>query len=126
MIHQLDLTLQQIVCLKVDTLVCLLHLNQSRMRGAVGTDQTIRTEILLVYPSVATHISSIIEVFSSIGIGCFQALVYPVPDKTTLQIRRFQNNIPVFLEVTGTVTHSMRILTKNPRTVGVFTVGISL
>ena len=96
------------------------------MRCPVGAHETVGAEILLVYPAVATEVATVEEVFASVRVGRLESLVYPVPDETTLQLGRFEDDVPIFLEVTGTVAHGVRVLAKDPRPVRVGPVGVLL
>ena len=83
-----------------------------RIRNTVGADQTIVTEVIV--RSVKTvEISSVSidhhAVFSFPAAG----LVNEIPDKSTLQIRIFTDQIPIFFETTLRVTHCMGIFTLN-------------
>ncbi len=126
MVDQLDLSLLHVDRLEVDALVGFLHLVKARMRRAVGADEAVGAEVLLVYPAVASEIAAIEEVFPAIRVGGLHALVDPVPDESALQVMRVEDDVPVFLEVTRTVTHGVRVFAEDPGAIGVRAVGVGL
>ena len=74
-------------------------------------NQSVYTEIPIVYR--VPKITTISPVFNTILIYFGYALIYPVPYKPTLKAMVAFNRIPVFLQVTDTVSHRMGILTHN-------------
>ena len=78
-------------------------------------------KIFIIRIVLTTHISTISPVFTSGFIRNFKSLIYPIPDKTTLHVFTSTDNVPVFLKISGTISHSMCILAHNKRTFHVFT-----
>ena len=98
-----------------DILIIVAHLVGMWVRLAVRIDDTVVVEVV-----VGSRITSVVTTISidhlAVLVIVAQSLVYEVPDKSTLIFRIFAHQIPVFLESTHRVTHSMRILTLDQRT----------
>ncbi len=86
------------------------------MERTVGGNQSIGTEIGVVDNAHKSHITTVCPVLMSFVICLGKHLIHPVPDKATLQLVVFINQVPIILEVTLTITHGMGILTENQRT----------
>ena len=107
-----------------NVLINLTHFNSLGLYTAIGINYTIDAEVAIGRSSGIAVVTTIIPVFASVaGLGG-KALIYPVPDATTLQYRIFLNHIPIILEVAKTVTHSMSIFTQDKRTSHFLILGI--
>ena len=95
------------------------------IQSAVGGDDTVAVEVM-VAGRIAAVVATIGKDFLTRGrILVAQALVYEVPDITTLIFGVFADEIPVLLEATHRVTHGVGILALDQRT-GVVALGVFL
>ena len=93
---------------KTDVLMYILHFCHCRMRTTVGVDQPVAVEIA-VAGGIYSEVASVSPVFSSVLVFLEQALVYPVPDVSSLKVRIFVDGLPLSPQVSGRVAHRMRI-----------------
>ncbi len=95
----------------------MFNLIQTRVRLAIGRNHAIDTEIAIM--ELFTKITTI-DIIGSIFIRSQETLIHPIPDKCTLDTWVFIYGIPILEDVSVTITHGMRILTKNYRALGIF------
>ena len=97
-------------------LVVVLYLISMGIQSAVRSDDAVAVEVI-----VAGGIAAVVATIGKDFLACdrtliAQTLIYEVPDKATLILRIFADDIPILLEATHRVTHSMSILTLDERT----------
>lgn len=90
---------------------------------AVGTDQTIVTEVV-VGPIKAIEVTTVSINADAIFPCPTDGLIHKVPNKTSLQGRILTNQIPIFLETTLRIAHRMCIFALNQRFLDVLALGI--
>src|SRR5690606_21554274 len=96
LIRFLHLSLLRVFSLETNILIYMLHLITVWLETPVRIDNTVDQEITIGWRSrraIVTAIGPELTLFVVID----QALVHPVPDKTTLQIGIFLNYLPVIL-----------------------------
>ena len=96
LIRYLYLSLLRVFSLEPNILIYMLHLITVWFETPVRIDNTVDQEITIGWRSrraIVTAIGPELTLFVLID----QALVHPVPDKTTLQIGIFLNYLPVIL-----------------------------
>src|ERR1035437_1637139 len=86
----------------------------------IWKNQSIMIKVFIIGIVLTTHVTSVTPVLAAYFIGHFKSLIYPVPDKSALHIFASTNNVPVFFEITGAITHSMSIFTHNKWTFHIF------
>ena len=108
-----DDTLVGIHHLCPNILVVVTHLIHVRIRHTIRTDQTIVAEVLVAgikLVEVATiainHLAVLLPT---------DRLIHEVPDKSTLVLRIFADNVPILLETTFRITHRMSIFALDER-----------
>ena len=99
-----------------DILIDTSYLVHMRIGYAVGTDKTIVTEIDIAGIK-AVEVTAIGINHLTVLTGPTNGLVYKIPNETTLIFGIFANHIPIFFETAFRITHGMRILTLNERSV---------
>ena len=108
-----------------DVLIVVTHLMGMGIQSAVGGDDTVAVEVM-VAGRIAAVVATIGKDFLTRGrILVAQALVYEVPDITTLVLGVLADDVPVLLETTHGVTHGVGILALDERT-GIIGLGILL
>ena len=111
---------------EINILIVFFHFQQSGMRFSVRPNKPIVVEVLIVCIILATHVATISPIFASCFVGHFKSLIHPVPDKSALHIFTTTNNVPVFFEISGAITHSMSIFTHDKRAFHIFACSIFL
>ncbi len=84
------------------------------MQCAVGSYQAVAIEIV-IRCRITSVITAVGKDFLPVLIKVAQALVNEIPNKSSLIIRIFANQIPVLFEIAHTVTHRMRIFALDQR-----------
>ena len=92
---------------ELNILIYFLHFLCLRLYATVGIYHAVDAEVSVGRSAVFTIVAAVCPVFASVGGLGGKSLVYPVPDATALQDRIFFDEIPVFLEVSETVSHGM-------------------
>ena len=95
----------------------MFNLIQTRMRFTIGRNHAINTEIAIM--KLFTKITTI-NIIRTIFIRSQETLIHPIPDKCTLDTWIFIYRIPILEDVSVTISHGMRIFTKNYRAFGIF------
>ena len=98
---------------EMDILQYLLHFVDVRVRGAVGSNQAVGTEVGVVDDAYKSHVAAKSPDVALVLVLDGKRLVHPVPNETALQLVVLVNQVPVVLEVTYTVTHGMGIFAEN-------------
>ena len=101
---------------ELNILIYFLHFLCLRLYATVGIYHAVDAEVSVGRSAVFTIVAAVCPVFASVGGLGGKSLVYPVPDATALQDRIFFDEIPVFLEVSETVSHGMGIFAEDERT----------
>ena len=97
----------------MDILQYLLHFVDVRVRGAVGSNQAVGTEVGVVDDAYKSHVAAKSPDVALVLVLDGKRLVYPVPNETALQLVVLINQVPVVLEVSCAVTHGMGIFAEN-------------
>ena len=88
--------------------VDILEFLQTVVGGAVGLNQAIHAEVLIM--GVFTMVAAIvIHGFAVGGIALVDGVVTPFPDEATADTVCFIDDMEVILQVSGTVTHGMAV-----------------
>ena len=119
----LYLTLLEVLGSCPDVLVVVAYLISVGVVAAVGSDDTVTVEVV-VRCGVAAIVATIGEDFLTLLVLVAEALVYEVPDEATLQGRILADEVPVLLQATDRVTHSVGILALDEGFVGVLAVAL--
>ena len=98
---------------EMDILQYLLHFVDVRVRGAVGSNQAVGTEVGVVDDTYKSHVAAKSPDVALVLVLDGKRLVYPVPNETALQLVVLINQVPVVLEVSCAVTHGMGIFAEN-------------
>src|SRR3712207_5741472 len=101
---------------EVDVLQHFLYFPYMRMKRAVGSNEPVGTKIRIVYHTGKAHIAAERPDRTFILIFLQKSLIDPVPDKTSLQLIVFVNQVPIVLQIPYTVSHGMGVLAQNHRT----------
>ena len=104
-----------------DVLVVVAYLVGVGVVAAVGSDDTVTVEVV-VRCGIAAIVATVGEDFLTLLVLIAEALVYEVPDEATLQGGILANEVPVLLQATDRVTHSVGILALDEGFVGVLAV----
>src|SRR5690606_17512731 len=77
--------------------------------------QPIKTEIAIGINAFRFKMASISPIFGAILTVFCNALIHPIPYKTALYLSVATNQIPIFLKISGAVTHGVRVFTPYKR-----------
>ena len=83
----------------------------------VWEDQTINTEIFVAKSAGWSKVSAIRPILFAIFGFLENPLIHPIPDKSSLEWLVQIKKIPVILQVTNTVSHSMSIFAEDEGTI---------
>src|SRR6478752_1927749 len=83
------------------------------MHGAIRQNETICAEVVVV--RFIAEISSVGPELFPVSSLFADALVVPVPNKAAMRPRLRIDNVPILLEVPGTVPHGVRVLNLEER-----------
>ena len=116
LVIHLELTLLQALVGDPDVLIVVTYLVGMGVETTVGGDDAVAVEVIVA--------GRILAVVATIGEDLTtrdralvaHALIYEVPDITTLILRILTHQVPVLLEATHGVTHGVGILTLDERT----------
>ena len=112
----LEYTFAQVNRFEAYILMGVFHLVHGRMQGAVRRNDTVAAEVT-VARHVGTEITSVCPERTSVLVVGQNALVYPVPDVSALQVRIFVDGFPLVPKASGRVTHGMCVFRRSYRTV---------
>ena len=121
LVVHLYLTLLEVLGSCPDVLVVVAHLISVGVVAAVGSDDTVTVEVV-VRCGIAAIVATIGEDLLTLLVLVAEALVHEVPDEATLQCRILTDEVPVLLQATDRVTHSVGILALDEGFVGVLAV----
>ena len=115
LVVNVECTIHRIEVLNPNILLPVLNLVSVRIQAAIRSNDTITVEVV-----VACRITSVVATIGEDFLACDRtlvayALVNEVPDVSTLIFRIFANQIPILLEATLRVAHSVSILTLDVR-----------
>ena len=82
-----------------------------RIWFSIWLDQSINQKITIAWRFRWPKIPTIRKISSSIFTFFGDALVYPIPNATTLKLRLFSNQLPIISHSTQTVSHGMHVFT---------------
>ena len=123
-IHLKFTILQPLVC-NPDILIVVAHLIGMRIQTTVWSDDAVAVEVV-IGGRIASVVPTIGENLLARNLALVaQALIDKVPDKATLIFRILANEVPILLETTHRVAHSVSILTLDERT-GIIRLGVLL
>ena len=95
--------------LRPDVLIKIAYLISMWMRLAIGTENTVHTEVLIA--STCCRPVTVIEIASILPHG----LVGKVPDEAALELGITTDHVPIFEKFAETVAHGVSVLTHNHR-----------
>ena len=99
-----------VIPLSIHRLIYLFSLQRSGLEASVGKYKSIGTEVSVV--SFLSEISAVSHLTFRDG----RHVVCPLPNTSTYKLRLLVEYIPVILKISGTVTHSVTVLTPENRT----------
>ena len=105
-----------VYCFKSYILMYILHFSHCRVRTPVGVYKTVAKEVT-VAGRIYTEIASVCPIFFPVFVFLENTLIYPVPNISTLKIRILIDSLPLSPQVSGGVTHSVRIFGRSYRAV---------
>ena len=109
LVVNLESTIHSIQVLDPYILMIVLNLVSMRIQTAVWSNDTITVEVIVTC-RIAAVISTISKDFlTGDRTLVTNALIYEVPDIATLILRILTDEVPIFLETTFRITHSMSI-----------------
>ena len=108
-VAHLNLSLLKVLGCGPNLLIVVAHLISMGVVATVGSDDTITIEVV-VRSGVAAIVTAIGEDLLTLLVGVAEALIYEVPDETTLQSGVFADEVPILLQATNRVTHGVGIL----------------
>ena len=109
LVVNLESTIHSIQVLNPYILMIVLNLVSMRIQTAVWSNDTITVEVIVTC-RIAAVISTISKDFlTGDRTLVTNALIYEVPDIATLILRILTDEVPIFLETTFRITHSMSI-----------------
>ena len=123
LVVHLYLTLLEVLGSCPDVLVVVAYLISVGVVAAVGSDDTVTVEVV-VRCGIAAIVATIGEDFLTFLVLVAEALVHEVPDEATLQGGILADEVPVLLQATDRVTHSVGILALDEGFVGVLAVAL--
>ena len=97
--------------LKLYILIDLFHLHKSGVWRAVGRDEAITAEVLVVVVHRSAEVATICPVVLAALIHRIDTLVHPVPDEATLHVWVSLHYVEELAEVARRVTHGVGKLT---------------
>ena len=105
-----------IVCMDLDVLIDLLHLEQGGIGSSIGQHQSVAAEIAVV------GFVTVVAPIGPVGLSPLpgpQSLVDPIPDRAALQGRVAFYGVPVVLEIAHAIAHGMGILAEDQGPIGI-------
>ena len=123
LVVHLYLTLLEVLGSCPDVLVVVAYLISVGVVAAVGSDDTVTVEVV-VRCGIAAIVATVGKDFLTLLVLVAEALVHEVPDEATLQGRILTDEVPVLLQATDRVTHSVGILALDEGFVGVLAVSL--
>ena len=100
---------------EADVLIYLLDLVDVRLKGPVGCDESVHTEVAGAWSTLRSKVSAICPVESSVLCLGVQALIHPVPYMSALKRRVCLDYVPIVLEVTYAVAHCVCVFAEDER-----------
>ena len=108
-----DAAARQFICFKLNRLIHFFHFMHMRIDGSVGSNKAIGTKVGIIFSKLITKISAVGPIICSI-FSCLQNnLIYPIPNKSTLECIIFLKGIPIILQIADTIAHGMCVFTKD-------------
>lgn len=97
-------------------LIDMTNLIVVRMWCTVSSDKSVATEIRVVVHTHKAHVTAISPDIVTEAVFPGKGLVYPVPDKTSLQAIITADDSPIVVEVAFAVTHGMLVFAEDEGT----------
>ena len=103
-----DFALFEFSCSHADGGDDFLVFGETRSRGLVGEDETVRDEVAVV--RFVAEIAAVSEEFDAVVIEGADAVVAPFPDESALHVLVGVEGLPVGFESAGSVAHGVSVL----------------